>query len=373
MKDATTVMNHLLAEDLELEGYKEGLPLATVNTQLYAMIEGSYGYNIWRNIHIDLSISEARKRFRETRDMIEDAALILGVSLQLRAQEILKPNTQPRRLGKRARKIEQVRGVLSEHYSSDDDDTDCELRSSRPKRRVFARISNPPVTPRKRITAQLPTPSRSRGTAPRIGRKTSWSDLTGGKVTSVRQNVDEFGNKVRRFPRLLYRYYSSRSQGLNTPTEIRAGMFIDTRHKIPPPEWDLSTVANHLIPEKRLSPYISFRESMLSCVYNTLKEDADADARITVIDFQKLKSTSQQWGDDAMQPCRFLINKFKLELGGKKRNYGGWGEWLIYGKSPTVPPSARSNTYYRQGRSSCHRCDSEDQRYSHACPTKAID
>lgn len=329
IEDATRFINHLCSEDLTLEGYPKGLPIATVQAMLHSMSEGAAGYATWETIHIVLSISEARKSFREIRDTVEDTALVLGISLHLRAEECQKGKTHPHR--KPARKKEKIRSVLDDHYSSSDN-TESEMQRNSSRKRVLERIQGPATTPQKRVKTQLLTPrsDRSLSTTSRSGRR-SWTMLTKGIPTPLWQNVDGLGNKGRWYPRLLYRSYSRRSQGLNTPMEIRASKFLDTSRTIPPPAWDFAAVANHLIPQQQKSPYISFREGLLCCFFHALKEDKGAEACIAVIDHQKAKATTHEWGDEAIKRCRFLIDKFKMKVGGVKRNYTGSREWLFYG------------------------------------------
>jgi hypothetical protein len=368
IQDVTSILNHFLSDNLQAEGYVSGMPVSTVDMQLAAMRQGQAGYEIWRAIHLDMSIPEVRKRHRDSRDLIEDAGLALGLTLHLRAEEpnLLRPHGNW--VGKRRKRNKEMRGLLGDEYSSGDDTQD-DMQSPVKKRPISLNVkTNPRITPKTSTSqrqAQLLTPTSglSGANTPVVGRKKSWTELTGGKAKPFCQNTDEFGRIVPRFPRLLYRWYSRRSQGLNTPGEIRAGKFLDTNQTIPPPEWDLPTVANHLIPEKRPSPYISFRESLTSCVFNALKEDEDAGACVAVIDFQQLKATSQQWGHDAVSPCASLVKKFELKLGGKKRNYKGTGEWLVYGRLKVLVHRL-GLTVHRPGRSSCDRYDDKNQRHT---------
>ena len=330
-QEMTLIINHIFTDDLRAEGFQSGLPVSTIHAQLNDMRQGSCGYETWRAINIDMSISEARRNYRDLRDSIEDAALALEITLHLRGRgpDHFKPHGY--RLGQRDRKIQRIRGVLGELVSSDD--TESDLRSPRKMRRTSYHLKAKPKTPTRPVSqGQLLTPKSitSGGTTPGSGQSKWWTELTGGKHISVNEYVDEFGNKARRFPRLIYRWYSLQSQGVNTPTEIRAGQFLDKSKAIPPPKWDMKTVANHLIPEKRPSPYISFRESLLPCVVYAIWAGCNADATITIVDLQKVKAVSLQWGYDVAIPCAALIKKFKLKLG-KMGKYRGRGEWLVYG------------------------------------------
>lgn len=321
MGDAGKIISHLQARALRLEGFAEGLPISSVETQLHNMMSaGQAGHEEWFTIHVKLTISDVRKQFREVRDEIEDSALTLSIALNLRAQD-QKTEARPPRLKKRVHKFNK-RGVLS----SDESDTSVQ----RVKKH---RGQNLPTTPTKKITAQPLTPNsdKSANTSRRIQRK-SLTHLIGEEDTPIFRSTTAVGNEDRSSPRLLYRWYSSQSNGLNTANELRAGKFLDLSQNIPLPEWDLKSVSNHLIPETLPSPYISFRTNLLPCLFKAIKEDRDAKACIAVIDVQKVRDTSKRWGDSALYPCPLLVKQFDLKLG-KKQNYRGRGEWLVYGEN----------------------------------------
>jgi hypothetical protein len=325
MADITAIMNSLLTESLEAEGYVNGMPAATLHAQLHTMQkQGSTGYDVWLEIGSGMSISEVRTKYRDARDKIEDIAVTLGISLRLKAEDIRVPKPSRQYTIKRGRTDRKISGVLPCFISSEDD-TEDETRSPRSIRRNSSRGEDSFSTPKRPKMRQLLTPPPSRSGE----QKRHWSEFSKGKVTPVWQCKDELGNKVRRFPRLVYRWYSHCSQGLNTPTSIRAGKFLDPSQVVPPPEWDLEAVTNHLTPGLLPSPYISFRENLVPCLFAAIK--ADVDAWITVVDLQKVKNAPEKWGDDAIGVCAALVNKYNLKLGGRY-NYRGTGEWLVYGR-----------------------------------------
>lgn len=289
------------------------------------MSEGQAGHEDWLTIHVKLTIPDIRRQFRNVRDKIEDIALTLDIPLQLRARDVQTSEARPPRTKKRVHKF-TTRGVLSA------DETDSDASVSRVKKHNYARGQEFPVTPTKKITVQLLTPNsdKSANISRRIERK-STTHLIRSEDTSILESTAAVGNKVRRPLRLLYRWYSSHSNGVNSATELRAGRFLDPSQSIPLPEWDLESVSNHLIPETLPSPYISFRTNLLPCLFKAIKEDRNAEACIAVINVRKLKDTSRRWGDNAIYPCPVLVKRFDLKLG-KKQNYRGRGEWLVYGE-----------------------------------------
>lgn len=333
IQDLTSILNHTLATELRAEGFRSGVPTSTVQWQLQDMQQGSSGYDIWRNVIVNASISEARKTFREDRDIIEDAALALGIGLHLRTEEVDRSKPHGRRLGKRARKIEEIRGVLGDLVSSSDD---SESDPHNPgNRRKSSSIETPPGTSTRQGQSRLLTPisRQSGGTTPGSLRKTSSVKKTATTAKHVSRNVGESASRTKGLPKLCFRWYNNQSQGLNTPTELRAGRFLDKSQEIPPPEWDPEAVRNHLVPHKLPSPFISFRESLRPCIFRALKAGVDTNACITAVDLQKLRDISvQKWGhDNAVKACPDLIKNFELRLG-RRSLYTGGGEWLVHGK-----------------------------------------
>jgi hypothetical protein len=361
MHDIAAIMNVLLAEALKDEGYRNGMLRSTLNAQINDMqLLGSSGHTVWSKIHLGLSIPEARKTYREVRDLIEDAALDLGICLRLRGQETQASNTQRHRGVKRPRRDTDGASVLNKYVSSNDE-TDMEdgFRGLWKKRRLASSGNSSVMTRTRRKAGQLPTPTsgQSRKSTPEIDRRKRRADLSQGSTTRTTQNVDGSVNKARRPPRLLYRWHCTHSQGVNIPSRIRAGKFIDLTQDIPPPDWNVKAVMNHLIPETRPSPYISFRRTLKPCLHHAIIADPGSDACVTVIDTEKLRALFvQRWGNDhALQPCLALVRRFGLEgKFGKSGTYRGSTEWLVYGRK-SHPPNASPLIVNRRGRTRSHR------------------
>jgi hypothetical protein len=287
------------------------LKTTTIQWQLKSMQQGSAGYHIWRKIFVNVSLREARKTFRETRDAIEDAALSLGIVLLLRTEANEHFKAHGKRPSRKQRKKEDFEGVLG-CYVSSNDGSESELDTPPTRQRKSPSAETSVVTPTRQGRGQLTTPiSLQPGTS--------------------RSTAPKGPPKIRSLPRLAFRWYNTRSQGLNTPTELRAGKFLDTSQKIPPPAWEREAVSNHLFPHKIPSPFISFRERCRPCIFRALKAGVDTNACIVVVDLHKLRELSiQQWGHDkAIKACADLVNHFNLELKGR---YTGGGEWLVHGK-----------------------------------------
>jgi hypothetical protein len=335
MQDFTAILNYLFSDNLKAEGYEAGMPIPTVDAQLASMRQGQSGYDIWRAIHLEMGISEARKNHRELRDKIEDAALALGMSLHLRAEEcnLLRPHGQL--VGKRRKRDKEIRGFLGDIISSEDGTDIDVLRPGKQRRPDSSRKRNTDTPLSQRRTGLLtPKSGRSGDDIAVSSRKSSYTQAAATRAKPAPLDVSTAIKEPKSFPRLVYRWYDEKSQGLNTPTELRAGRFSDRSEIIPPPEWELKAVTNHLVPLKEPSPYISFRDNLRPCIFHALKAGPDTNACVTVVDLRKVRDLSIQWWgvDHAVKACPQLVKHFRLILG-RWGSYKGSGEWLIWGES----------------------------------------
>jgi hypothetical protein len=344
--DITGVFNHLLAEGLEAEGYVNGMPEAVVRAQINNMCQGSYGHDLWRRIHIDLSVLETRIAYQEVRKVIEDAAFELGITLHLRAGELEESKRYGYRLGKRDTKINQIRNVLGDHYSSGDE---SERSGTIRPRRSSQRRKSAPQTPRKRTPSGLPlTPvsMASSSSTPNLSRRNSWSQLTSNEPTSVWQEEIQEGSKIQWMPKLLFRFYYSDNFGLNTPTQLLAGVFLENSDPPPPPppknEALRVAAKTHLTPEKIPTPFVSFYRSIRPCLYRALVSQRDA--HITIVSTTEiLQNLANQFpGETGVWRTGDLCRDFDLNL---RRGYNTPKEFLIYAPPGVINQAAIVATF----------------------------
>lgn len=245
----------------------------------------------------------------------------------------MKPHGK--RLGKKARKIQELRGVLGDLISSDDE-SDSNLPGLSNRQRISFSVETPIGTRTRSGQGQLLTPvsRQSGGNAPGSSNKISSGREPFLEANDDLKNAGEPPNARRTLPKLVFRWYNNQSQGLNTPTELRAGKFSDQSMTITPPVWTLEAVNNHLVPHKVLSPFISFRESLRPCIFRALKAGRYTNASVTLVNLRKVRDVSiRKWGsDNAIKACPDLIKHFGLSLG-RGGSYKGGGEWLVHGGS----------------------------------------
>lgn len=338
--ELTPLFNHIN----QLDGSStdaEALNTATLQRQLGSFRQGRTGCKIYESICIDSTLLESRRQHRDTLDVIEETAISLGIELRLSTSDAplqqQHANENPTNLSlKRSTKPPRSQEQERESSFSDDDSSSAnssESDSSTDSESEFASESDisfdseaeyedeaepsyasSPRTPRRNLSrfkpAQLPSPPSS-----------------GGSSRPKAQQPKP--RKYNKSPRLLYRWYRDSSQGLNSRIGFRAGLFVSPSTPIPEPSWPYDTVRNHLVPEKQLSPYISFRDNMRAGMRRALQLSDTNNACIAVADFETLKDSV---GEAGLRAAPELVQEFELKLQTKRGLYSGGGEWLVYGK-----------------------------------------
>ena len=209
---------------------------------------------------------------------------------------------QKSRRGKRKRRG-STQGVLGVGLSSGNDTNSDEISTH----------GSVQLTPERELSLGLPTPQSNRS-----------------KQKTPRESP--LKAKYDKSPPLLFRYWGD-NQGINSADGFYAGKFVNIQTQIPPPTWDRESVSNHLGRKKISTPYISFRDSFRFVVHGALGTPPTADPYFAIIDFQRLKATlAARWGKrKAIEAAPELVSKFELKFG-RWKNYGGGGEWMVYGK-----------------------------------------
>ena len=260
-----SIFNQLFKDDLLAEGFKTGLNHERLVSRWNSVKDWDGGHDVWHKINLKLSQSEARNRYRHFLDDIEEAALELGIPLVLRTQQHHGAVQHSRHLGKKARRVKEIRGVLGETISIAEE-TESDTEPHRRLRRVRSAEDTPTGLGMKQSKIYVPT-SRSApvgGASPNVIRKLTWSTRTGGHAISLVRKFDKTGAKARRMPCLVYRWHSDSSNGRNGPQGFRAGLFHDRTRAIPPPPVgaELNALAQqHLTLEStkfRPSPFVSY-------------------------------------------------------------------------------------------------------------------
>ena len=317
--DLAPVFNRLFQDILKEEGFEEGLRSSTLSTQWHDMRVGSNGNNIWRRVHIDLNIREARDRYHAIKNKVEDTAYDLQVELRLRADEQRFPKSPSYQLGKRTLKTEQIRGVLGDVVSSNEESEE-EDRSPRKIRHTRLAGDTPRTTFGKTTTPGIfvPTSAPAALGTSKPKPKFDWTaSLETHRPQSLHSNRD-ITDKDYYLPNLVYRFSDSNSiSSLNLSSEFRAGMFRDRTLPIPPPPLGKQLEAyalRHLTPEPKSTPFISVFGNVLQAFHRGLKSSADP--LIAVIDLKRVQqSLGRRFpGQQVVYKVPLLCKQFDFRL-----------------------------------------------------------
>jgi hypothetical protein len=135
-----------------------------------------------------------------------------------------------------------------------------------------------------------------------------------------------------RIPKLLFRFYSEKSSGLNTPTLFRAGLFTLSPYGIPPPmETDSplfdQLASTHLIRHEIATPFISCSPSLVWAMHMVYR--ISENASIAVIDGSAAHNHTRMYnGQEVIRQLR-RHDKFPKNI-----RYLGSSEFLLWGEIP---------------------------------------
>ena len=132
-------------------------------------------------------------------------------------------------------------------------------------------------------------------------------------------------------PQLVFRFYNQNSSGVNGPTGMRAGLFQNSREKLPPPpdidsEAFRKEAAKHFSWIREPTPFISTYESILPVLHRGLLSSMDAS--IAVIDLHTV-SRSQRRDQSKVYVAAHLIQRLGLRQ--EAHGYRAISEWLVWG------------------------------------------
>ncbi|KLJ12117.1 hypothetical protein EMPG_12762 [Blastomyces silverae] len=277
-KDETEIFNYIF--DTEIEGFKNGLPITTVNTQHYDML--------FRRHHIWISVNSASladdEEYKECRRIIEIAATELDIQLHQRDRDDnpLKPKYPGFQ-------------ILQSFFRPS---TEVNLQSNpTPDANTDAShdAPEPPIEPRYSREAELP----------RAGMKPRY-------------------DRTQHRPQILYRFFNSQSSGINDPQYFSSGL-ANTLHPSLYHQRDIEAMAKtHLSRYEVNSPFISTFSTLLPCVHRMLTKGQNS--RVSIIDASKLDQNGIFSAQD-------ILSKDPLSSD-ITPGYCGWSEWLIWREIP---------------------------------------
>ncbi|EGE84937.1 hypothetical protein, variant [Blastomyces dermatitidis ATCC 18188] len=281
-KDETKIFNHIF--DTEIVGFKDGLPVTTVNTQHYDMLYRRH--LIWVSVN-SASLADDEE-YEECRRVIEIAATELGIHLHRRNRD--DSPVKPKGPGFQ---------LLQSFFRPS---TDGSLQSNpTPDADTYAthEVVEPAIEP-------AIEPARARGAEfPRAGMKPRY-------------------DRTRTRPQILYRFFNSQSSGINDPQYFSSGL-ADTLHPSLYHQRDIEAMAKtHLSRYEVNSPFISTFSTLLPCVHRMLTKGQNS--RVSIIDASKLDQ-------NGIFSAQYILSKEPLSSD-ITPGYYGWSEWLIWREIP---------------------------------------
>ena len=353
-KNFAVIFNHLFRDRLRREGYEDGMLARTLQCQWHDMKMGGKGNDIWRKIHISLSLHEVRCKYYLIRNRIETSAIECGVELRLRAQDptaTLKHASRAKRWPEKAGKV----GSKRDSTSSDCEEfhTDCESPGKHPRARSVDGVFRPLPTQPSKMQLSMPRSDPAGASTPSLSRPVSMDQRESGLDISEWERRGRSAGRLRKKPKVLFRFHDSSSQGHNSPTGFRAGLFRDQETSIPPPpeqtEFGIYVLA-HLTPLEQSTPLISLFESPLNALFRALKSwhtsieaDIEPTACVTIIDVSVLEKSLEvrfPEADETFWAGPTICDRYDLKL---RNKYRGVGEFIAWG---IVEQSACIGSFY---------------------------
>ncbi|KKZ63080.1 hypothetical protein EMCG_02581 [[Emmonsia] crescens] len=276
-KEEALIFNYLF--ETEIEGFRNGLPVTSVNTQWHDMA--------WRKHPIWISVNSiflSNDEYRECRHIIELAAAELG--LHLCCRDCDDGQTNPKYPGFH---------LLQSFFHPR---TDVDLQSNPPSAADADHDHDEPepdIEPERECGARF-------------------------KKASMRLRYDGTQQK----PQILYRFFNSQSRGTNSSRYFASGL-TSALHPSLYNQRDIEAMAKtHLSRYEVSSPFISTFATLLPCVHRMLTQGQNA--RVSIIDVSKVDQNGIFSAQD-------ILRKDPLSTD-ITPGYCGWSEWLIWGEIP---------------------------------------
>ncbi|KAK2810653.1 hypothetical protein FQN50_002693 [Emmonsiellopsis sp. PD_5] len=311
----TKIFNNMFAEQLGLEGFKDGLPRSSIGCQIHDLER--LKHPVWVSVH-STPLEDINDEYDSARHFIKLAADGLGIDLRRRmdtggaVQQHLYPGFQ------KLQSFFDIEITACPEHESSKPDTKSDFNNT---------ISNleSPTRSSTNITILNPEPparpSARSGYEP-PARPSARSDYGPPARPSPRSSY---------IPRIVYRFYNADSSGVNTPTYFSAALWASGPSHIPHPcltdERLVESMAKtHLSRYNIKSPFISTFETPLPSMHRMLAKGNNA--AVAVIDLSMLDQSK-------IFSARAILKKDPLgEDITHGYGYDGRSEWLIWGDIP---------------------------------------
>jgi hypothetical protein len=280
-KDITRIFNHIYATKIRAEGFVDGLPRRTLNTQWEDMRRRDH--KDWRAVHYDVSFDQGPSLFHHFMEKIRHACQILHIGLVARARDLVQ-TPQGRPIIPQSRTSQQPPGTTRQ--------------DERPRASVNNTLLHSPIIDQESIVDQarpktLTQPSHTSQVPQSISRIRSFK-MNNGSEEPIRP---------RQVPHVLWRFSNDESMGINHRSGYIANSFINEIGNIPTPDERAQEFPTwleiHVRPRRIPSPFISTSTDPLVAVHRALTRDQNA--FVSIIDSTQIKSENIFYMKDLMQ------------------------------------------------------------------------
>lgn len=297
-KDIAKIFNHIYATKIRAEGFFEGLPAKTLNTQYEDLKKRDH--KDWRAVHYDVNFDQGPSLFHHIIEKIRHASQVLHIGLVARARDLVRsPQGRPiipqSRTSQQSSVIPRQDGILRAPADNP--------------------ILHSPVIDQDRLeTSEASTqPSQTPQVPKSISKRIRSFKLNSNTEKPIRPS---------QIPNLLWRFANDESQGINHRCGFVAKEFLDDIFNIPPieertkefGEW----VRQHVTRKKMSSALISTSVDPLVVIHRAVTQNKYA--FFSLIDSSQIDSQHIFHMQD-------MIRQFDVWTPG----YRGTKEYVVYG------------------------------------------
>lgn len=317
-KDIAKIFNHLYGDRIRAEGFSEGLPAKTVNTQWEDMRRRDH--EDWRAVHYDVSFEQGPSLYHNLMEEIRRACQALRIGLVARARDLVQ--------------TPQGRPIIPHSHT--------------PQQSSARLIEIPGAPVQDTIIHSLVIDQEATIDQGNIIDQGRPETLTQPSQTSqVRQSISRirsFGLNNRsdepirpsQVPHILWRFSNDESMGINHRSGYIANAFINDIGAIPTPDERAQEFPTwleiHVRPRRIPSPFISTSTDPLVAVHRALTRDQNA--FVSIIDSTQINSRNI-----------FYMKDLMLQYNIYTPGYRGAREYVIWGCicRPAIVTSIRAD------------------------------
>ncbi|QGA20230.1 hypothetical protein EYB26_007932 [Talaromyces marneffei] len=299
-RDIAKIFNHIYATNIRAEGFPNGLPAKTINTQWEDMRRRDH--KDWRAVHSDVSFNQGPSLFHHLMEKIRHACRVLHIGLVARARDLVQ-TPQGRPILPQSRTTQQSPGTTRQYMTLGAPANNTVLHSPVIDQETLIDPGRPETSTQPSQTSRIP---------PTISRIRSFK-MNGRSEEPIRPS---------QVPHVLWRFSNDQSMGINHRSGYIANAFINDIGDIPTPneraEEFPTWLEIHVRPRRIPSPFISTSTDPLVAVHRALSRDQNA--FVSIIDSTQIKSQNIFYMKD-------LMKQYDIYTPG----YRGAREYVVWG------------------------------------------